>query len=468
MPSVDDKNRTACGADAPDRFSEEPPSILPLRVDEWSDGFRVSSGGVSIRGQLKEWAIVLSWPGMSGCAPYSLFETHGLTSFILGWLQSPRREVPLAEPDDPDFSAVWQLVRRQRRRLLRRFPSEVVAVQRAIVAATGSPDFDGFSHSAPLYERRYVIRDVLRYPAAAVAVKLARRLFEQLQERLGLSTQRVDVEVILDALSNWRGLFSPSGISYRSLDRTLMNLPTGWVGDIAALQHLPLTRPIETSLELEALAGRVDYWHRLGDPAKDNHVQLLHRAGPQGIERAIARIGRIVGRWLDPQCTLDIEFAMEFLAEFRELHAGLLDGLVSKAIRWHQRRRRSDLQQSNALPPIPLPIVNGVRFLVNASEVVDEGVRMGHCIGSYADRAASGQSFLFHVEHGGEEATVEVSDDGQIAAAGPFNCLNGAATWGCARLGAWAAAWPRASAVLGLEKETGELGEILGNSSSPW
>ena len=55
---------------------------------------------------------------------------------------------------------------------------------------------------------------------------------------------------------------------------------------------------------------------------------------------------------------------------------------------------------------------------------------MRHCIASYAGKALAGESFLFHIEHRGEVASVEVDTRGRVLQAYgpeeiPFLCLAG-------------------------------------------
>ena len=68
---------------------------------------------------------------------------------------------------------------------------------------------------------------------------------------------------------------------------------------------------------------------------------------------------------------------------------------------------------------------------------------MRHCVAAYAQRAAAGQCYLFHVDHAGQEATVEVSPFGRVAqSCGPDNCSNDATAWGLKVLGMWGDAFP--------------------------
>ncbi len=74
---------------------------------------------------------------------------------------------------------------------------------------------------------------------------------------------------------------------------------------------------------------------------------------------------------------------------------------------------------------------------------------MEHCVGTYALQASRGDCFLFHIDHAGETATVEVSPRGHVLqACGPKNCQNLATEWGAKVLSAWAAEFRAAQTPL--------------------
>jgi len=63
---------------------------------------------------------------------------------------------------------------------------------------------------------------------------------------------------------------------------------------------------------------------------------------------------------------------------------------------------------------------------------------MQHCVASYTEEAIEGKCYLFHVEHAGAAATVEVGWNGKVwQANGPRNQQNAAAQWGRRVLGRW-------------------------------
>ena len=64
---------------------------------------------------------------------------------------------------------------------------------------------------------------------------------------------------------------------------------------------------------------------------------------------------------------------------------------------------------------------------------------MKHCIATRAYDAVRGNAYLFHVEHKGQSASVEVSpySGNVVQAAGPGNELNQAAKWATRVLNRW-------------------------------
>ncbi|MBI4516716.1 MAG: PcfJ domain-containing protein [Deltaproteobacteria bacterium] len=137
-----------------------------------------------------------------------------------------------------------------------------------------------------------------------------------------------------------------------------------------------------------------------------------------------------------------------FLSDWPGLHNGDLGGLASKAIRWH--RQLGDPREVVAMlglrescqtmpPPIPLPATKGIRFLATVGEIVVEAERMHHCVAFHAEAAVYGRLYIFHVEHAGAHATIEVTDHAIITqAGGPRNSHNVAVTWGREQLAEWA------------------------------
>jgi len=82
----------------------------------------------------------------------------------------------------------------------------------------------------------------------------------------------------------------------------------------------------------------------------------------------------------------------------------------------------------------------GVTFLGTVGEILEEGQRMGHCIATRAEDALHGRCYLFHIDHQGERASVQVSAAGNVVEAqGPHNTENAAVWWGVIQLRTWGA-----------------------------
>jgi hypothetical protein len=185
-----------------------------------------------------------------------------------------------------------------------------------------------------------------------------------------------------------------------------------------------------------------------------NRFLIFHHAAAAEITDAIRRIGTSTNRELHPRQPDDLRFAIRYLCDYPEPHHGTLGGLVDRVIRWHRRaheRRRLEEfvaemgghDRPTTRPPIALPAVPGITFLATVGDVVEEGTRMKHCIATRTPEAIKGRCFLFHVDYQGEQASVEVSADGEITdAEGPRNTKNAAVQWGTVQLQAWGAELP--------------------------
>jgi hypothetical protein len=298
-----------------------------------------------------------------------------------------------------------------------------------------------------LYRDPWIVRDVLRYDAAAVALAFV-------ETRLRPSTLVWDATTpageaaLVAALRDWRGLFSPSGRSYRSLDRTLMRLAPGVAGErLCRLRRLKLARPYTDPLELTALLAADVVYERTDRPeVAATHLRAVMLASGAEIAAAVRRVRDALEERLDPRRPADLQRALAIVADFPEPHCGRLSGLVERALRWH--RVAPDLRAEAAAlggtgmptrrPPVPLPDDPRITFLSTVGAVLEEGDRMRHCVGSYARRATTGGCYLFHVDYGGHEATVEVDQGGTVSqSCGPCNRRNAATTWGRHQLGRW-------------------------------
>jgi hypothetical protein len=362
-------------------------------------------------------------------------------------------------------------------RLVAQADPTVLAVQRAIFAATFS---DAPLAAEPaLYRDRFLVHDVLHYPAAAVAVRNAwalcrdlslnrlhhsseARALNALARDMGLrvaltvtAPEDPDAAAQLARLRDWKSLFADTGHAYRSLNRTLMNLPGGVPHrQVCNLRHVHLERPLGNRLELLCLtlyAGlRADR-----DEAPEwraDHTRVFQHAQGRQLKEALRRVAAHTRNPLAARKASDVRQLVQFLADYPEPHGGNVVGLADRAIRWHRDRQQEQLAvlrrhygeaTPTTRPPLPPPEAPELRFLDSVGAVCAEAERMQHCVASYLDLAVQGNCFLFHVAYKGEEATVEVGCEGRVRQAqGPRNVRNRAARWGKRALNRWAAGFP--------------------------
>jgi PcfJ-like protein len=348
--------------------------------------------------------------------------------------------------------AIAEPLYRLREALLTRAAPVAWRVQERVAKVAG--EVAGLAKCEALYRDPHLVRDILRHRAAAVALaRLETHLWQHYHAcRAGDAEPTPDV--LVHAMSEWRGLFSPDGLAYRSLNRTLMNVPEEVSADLLCQLHrVRLERPLLSSLELRAVLTFAAL-ARAGEPHADR-LHVLQHARADEIRYALERIGAETERRLDPRSDADLHFAMRYLSDLPQARCRSLAGLVGRAIQWHrevaERREVSETvdrlggaDTPTARPPIPLPRFKGVRFLATVGEVAAEGQRMKHCIATYANDAVAGRAFLFHVEHEGHSASFEVDPDGDILqAAGPTNCTNAAVEYGFGKLRTWAKGFHR-------------------------
>lgn len=391
--------------------------------------------------------------------------------------------------------AIARRLREHWLKLVARADPTVSAVQRAIFAATFG---DAPLAAEPaLYTNAYLVQDVLRYPACAIAVRNAWTLTRELPvRRLTSSTQAKelqdlarslglevdlqpttpgdpDVATQLERLADWKALFSPTGTSYRSLNRTLMNLP-GRVPHrvVCNLRRTTLERPLEDRLELlvVALYAGLRADREGAGEARADHTHLLQHATREQIKEALRRLADHLRQPLDPRRCRDVRQLVQFVADYPDAHAGNLVGLLDRALRWHRERLEENwtamrrfygVDTKTKTPPIALPEVSQVRFLDTVGAVCAEAERMQHCVASYVDLAVQGNCYLFHVSYKGEEATVEVGCEGKVRQAqGPRNRRNRASAWGKRVLKGWAAQLPPGGYTGTLARPGAEVDDI--------
>jgi hypothetical protein len=427
-----------------DRFVVSAADRRPVHVVYEPYRFRVASGGGPVH-------------------DFGLFEYRRLLGKVAEGLMSDwrgRGDYPPRRLRDWALAqtrgTIGRRVLAQMRRLAALAPPVVLAVQRGVFATTlrcyeclACPQF---------YEHRWLVKDVLAYRAARVAV--------------GWLSPEGCVEGLFPTVGgqspDWKASFSDTGAAYTSLNRTLMNLPGGVPPRVlraAILVHfdhpvterLPLLATLAYAEALEDLRERTwrlaSSWREAfaKGPAPGCQGVILKATAAQ-VAAAVQKVGAHLREPLSLRRTDDVCRAMAFLADCPETHTGCITGLAEKAIGWHRHqaareaeavRRHLGGDRPTARPP-ELPDIPGVTFLDTVAAVVDEGLRMQNCVGTYAPSAVAGSRYLFHVEHEGEEATVEVCPATRrvLQSAGPRNQENGASRWGRRVLPRWAASLP--------------------------
>ncbi len=353
-------------------------------------------------------------------------------------------------------------------RLLKQADTSIIAVQKSVFSVTlGAASITLNDH---FYRDRFLVRDVIRFRAAAIAARHIQTLarikkrnqilqspqvsqLHQLVEGMGGSAHvSVDVDEIdettaMDFLQRWLELFS-AGKCYTSLRRTLMNLPGGIAsGLLVNLPETQLPRPIHQRLELLVVL-------LAAEQTNQTNQRVFHFALADRIRVAMSIVSRGFGRQLNHRSTQDVNWFVKKLAEYPEPHGGNIVGLATKVVRSHKDetscRIETVLRQYGCdtelqSPPINLPDTPEIQFLATPAQLCEEGVRMKHCVEMLIPEAIEGRAFFFHVEKYGCSATVQVdSITGQIyQAKGPFNKSNRACQWATRFLRRWGAAIPR-------------------------
>jgi hypothetical protein len=319
----------------------------------------------------------------------------------------------------------------QWQRLLKGIDPTVLAVNKAVFSATFGCRRASQLLNGQLYQDKYLVKDILNYRAAAMAVKL----YDEV---------RIENES-LEVLRDWRNLYAPDGQAYTSLNKTLMNLPGGVpLGVLKDLRKLVLPRPIYNRVELIATLSAT------GGLA-DNCNVVAFANGDQ-IRSAMQRVSRYLHRPLSPRRWRHVAEAIRFILDYPERHSGNIVGLANKSIRWHRQRLdqvahsvivRLGKAKELAKPPIKLPEDEGICFLETVGALVKEDCEMNNCISGYAQRAVGGSCYLFHIDHKGQRASVEVDSWGRVRQSyGPQNTLNAASKWGEQVLTRWGQAFP--------------------------
>ena len=246
----------------------------------------------------------------------------------------------------------------------------------------------------------------------------------------------------VELLENWKLLYSPDRTSYTALNKTLMNCPAVSARLLIRLREGFLSRPIFNRIELML---------NIECALLIRHKKVLSQSTETEICKALKILRSATHNTLSTRSANSINYLVGYINDYRADFQGKLVELVRRSVRWHREQaltKKEDAIELHgdkpaAIPPIPLPESNEklkVRFLDTVAAIASEGQEMKHCIATYINKAISGDSFLFHIEHleTGQVASVEVDRFGRVLQSrGPENFINTAAKQGESFLKEW-------------------------------
>jgi hypothetical protein len=387
-----------------------------------------------------------------------LSDMHGLARVVAYGLMS-KWEVPQGKQDrwgvrewatTQTAKAVASRVRdRWREILARHFEAQFVALLRRIFSVTFCHlSQEMCRHLAYVHHMRPMLyRDIMNHRAAAHAVVLWPRGRKNLDE------------------TTWIDVFGPRNILSRSKRRTLMNLPTGVsTRAVRGFRGVTLDRPLTTRMGVNWAGAWSNASRHVADEfaffyatdkdllrASDRFIRHVHmeKAKP-GQARVFFSMAQYISDWTSNMGNNEV---------FATQRIRTVNGALKRAIAWHAQylalylRNQIDYYgkpdvEENALPPIPLPEDERIRFLATPQDVIDETYLMNHCVIMYAHNAAVGAVYLFHTEYGDSMATTAVLPDGRVQQSyGPRNTINRASRYAKRVLAKWGKGLNEAGAV---------------------
>jgi hypothetical protein len=432
-----------------DNNLSEPQQQTPGIIRE-ADGFIIKEGGLydEVMVHLLDTCWQVTTPSETGIGLafryFGLFCVYELVNFIVEsrlkrWRPAfgriPARKI-YGWKRKKTRSWVSKLVAEERQRLFPRINPIVLAIQQKSFASNRSTHRIFFDPRFYNKENQFLLDDIQRYRAAAMAVNCFTFLVtDEESEAIGCRPPnefyQPDLESALTKLRSWRALFSDTGKTYRALNQTLDNLPGNiplFILSRMRFTHLPRAFSNRTELVLFlATSPRSQYEER---PINEH---VFSRALQSEIKRAMVLVSRALQVDLKLRRTADIATLGSYLQDYPEVHTGRFVGLAEASMRYHRElaenrdREYAEEDRPVVAPPIPLPEVEGLRFLRTTNEIMMEGAKMGHCIARYASRALEGNSFLFHYDYKDEMASIEVDRSGYVRQSfGPRNITNSA------------------------------------------
>jgi cell division ATPase FtsA len=277
------------------------------------------------------------------------------------------------------------------------------------------------------------------------------------------------------ALHGWRRAFSAVGDDMRARNVSLERFPTR-PDALWQLRHLRLVRPVESELHLDILvaatrAGVAPSWLTALQWATERGLNTALEAVNVDVGDRPGAVGgpRVIGTGLSAllmanRTQTPIVRLVRALARIEpDVAAGSATagsgGLVRAAVQGARLLRGAPVVRSLGSPRWSPPSAPGVRLITTDVELVEEGQRMHHCVANRVPRALRGASFVFHVDHEGEQATVELDADGDLVAV--FGFANEVDTPACRHARGIFTGWRRPQLVQNLVAARARFDDLL-------
>jgi hypothetical protein len=437
------------------------------KFESFDDGFRISGEDrVSTLVKLKNTNFDIITDNKKGerytFSQQSLVSGHKLIHEIAGNLmltwESPKKK------HTPKNLRKWAInntkkriskfVAQERLRLCQKADPVVYGVQKAVFAAAGKVGQEVLRDNFYTENDKYYLSDITKYRAAALTTFPEVGLYKIYNNGSWTSDAYVDYNETHKVVNeDWKKLYAFGGETYTSLNKTLTKFPGGIpLSILANLRKVKLERPIYSRRELLFLLFCVQNpsWPGTTDAqimyANGRHTLSINIAHilQHASTNEINRVRKLLEVHLHQKINLRKSFEMINITQYIMdaapylTHNGNIVGLTEKAIEWHRNAEWGRYSQgysptqTTALPAIPLPNKNGVRFLATVEDIVNESVRMHHCVATYISQAVKGKCHLFSIEKDGNFATAEIGPVGTLRQIkGPYNeSSNKAITYG--------------------------------------
>jgi hypothetical protein len=292
-----------------------------------------------------------------------------------------------------------------------------------------------------IVENPHLLNDIVRFRAAAAAVAYI--------EDGTLRDRNVpeQTDAWAHRLRDWRSLYRASGSVARSVNRTLALYSDDVAPELLwGLRRVVINAPLPSIQHVEVLGGLAsvsDNDHATATPIDPALQAIVMRASAHQLGEALVLVDEADASLFNTDVAalrlaeVLTSVPLAQLQDARRRRISFRD-LFEQAL--HELREVLRIDAETIAPPIPPPSSPGIRFLDNVGAILREGVAMQHCVATRAPRALAGESYLFHIDHGGARATAEVSHAGVVLEVrGPENTTNVAVRYAQNELRSWGA-----------------------------